>query len=307
MYRTSRNNYLCTMKYLFCLAFLFCCLQYSTAQTSAYSLEPANSSPILSCSAKDSLLFYQKIKSIKNIYSRAEKTFLAAKQFIGSPYVSGTLDIYQEENLVINLRELDCWTFIEYCLALAVAAETLQPTFQQFVQIVQSLRYQNSSVNGYGSRFHYFSDWIINAEKKGLVKDITQELGGIPYEKKISYMTDKPQLYPKIKNSTTLQQIQEAQSRINQHPRFFIPQNQVTNIEKHLKNGDMLIFTSSKSSLDVEHQGFAFRDKDGAIRLLHASTTGKKVLIASRPLSTYLWRYPAMSGLIVVRVLNKST
>lgn len=307
MYRTSRNNYLCTMKYLFCLAFLFCCLQYSTAQTFTHSATPANSSLNFSCSAKDSLLFYQKIKSIKNIHSRAEKTFLAAKQFIGSPYVSGTLDIHQEETLVINLRELDCWTFIEYCLALAVATESPQPTFQEFTQIVQALRYQNGSINGYGSRLHYFSDWIINAEKKGLVKDITQELGGVPYKKNISYMTDKPHLYPKLKNPTVLQQIQEAQSRINHHPRFFIPQNQVPNIENQLKNGDMLIFTSSKSNLDVEHQGFAFRDKDGAIRLLHASTTGKKVLIASRPLSTYLWRYPAMSGLIVVRVLNKPT
>jgi hypothetical protein len=292
------------MKYLLSFVFLICSLRYSNAQTYSHFLPKSIPNRTVSCSAKDSTLFYQKIKKLKNTNTLADRTFLAAKLFIGTPYVAGALEGREEEHLIINLRELDCWTLIEYCLALALATEPAQPSFQEFMQIVQQLRYTDGIINGYGSRSHYFSDWILQAEKKGLVKDITQELGGVPYSKKISYMTDNPKLYPKINYPETLQQIQEAQNRINQHPRFFIPQNQVPYIEKHLRNGDILLFTSSKSTLDVEHQGFAFRDQNGVIRLLHASTTGKKVTIASRPLSTYIWRYPAMSGLIVVRVQN---
>ena len=38
--------------------------------------------------------------------------------FLETPYVAHTLET-GEEQLVINLREMDCTTFAEYCLALA--------------------------------------------------------------------------------------------------------------------------------------------------------------------------------------------
>ena len=38
--------------------------------------------------------------------------------FLGSPYVDHTLE-YEPEQLVVNLREFDCTTFVESCLAIA--------------------------------------------------------------------------------------------------------------------------------------------------------------------------------------------
>lgn len=41
--------------------------------------------------------------------------------FLGTPYVGGTLEGEGEEQVVVNLEEMDCTTFVEYVLALAAA------------------------------------------------------------------------------------------------------------------------------------------------------------------------------------------
>jgi len=47
---------------------------------------------------------------------------------------------------------------------------------------------------------HYFTDWIRDNEKKGLVKDITADLGGIELEKSINFMGTHRDLYPFLKD-----------------------------------------------------------------------------------------------------------
>ena len=42
------------------------------------------------------------------------------KQFVGVPYVGGTLDRTKEEQLVVNTRELDCTTYVEIVTALTM-------------------------------------------------------------------------------------------------------------------------------------------------------------------------------------------
>jgi hypothetical protein len=51
------------------------------------------------------------------------------KQFIGAPYVPHTLELPGEEQLVINLREFDCVTFVESVLALAQCIKGQSWTF----------------------------------------------------------------------------------------------------------------------------------------------------------------------------------
>ena len=41
------------------------------------------------------------------------------KYFLGSPYAGRTLERDGREALVINLREFDCFTFVENCVVLA--------------------------------------------------------------------------------------------------------------------------------------------------------------------------------------------
>jgi hypothetical protein len=210
------------------------------------------------------------------------------------------LDRTSNEQLVVNLRQLDCWTHVECSLALALAGP--QGSFQDFQNYLKTLRYWGGNVEGYGSRIHYFSGWLLQAEKLGFVQDITRDLGGVPYRKKISYISARPQKYPKIKDEKTLQELKNAESRITRHPWYFIPKSKVALKEHLLREGDIIILTSAKADLDISHQGFAVR-RNGRIHLLHASSLSKKVIVSALPLHQYLAKQRGQSGIMVARIM----
>ncbi len=252
----------------------------------------------------DELLFNQKIKLIDSTVNLTAATLRIARSWLGSPYVHGTLDHSDEEQLVVNLRQLDCWTYIEASLALALTAKDSLPSFSRYTFYLRQLRYHKGMVDGYGSRLHYFSDWVLQADSLGYVKDITREIGGVPLKKEITYMTDHARLYPKLTDPKQKQQVEAAQKRISAHDWYFIPKKNVLKATEHIKDGDIIILTSSRKDLDVEHQGFAVRGADGYIHLMHASSTGGKVILSTRTLHYYLERLPAMSGIMVLRIVN---
>jgi hypothetical protein len=250
----------------------------------------------------DSTLFVQKLAIARSQATLTDKSLAVMRSFLGTPYVSGTLDGHDSEHLVINLRELDCWTSVENALAIALTAEEPNGDYSTYKNYLRTLRYWGGTVDGYGSRIHYFSGWVLQAEKLGFVRDLTQDLGGRKLDKKVSYMTDYPHRYPHLRDEKERKKVEAAQERINIHPWYMIPKSKVATIESKIQDGDLVVLMSSVRNLDVEHQGFAVRQKDGHIHLLHASSTGKKVIISARPLTEYLQRIPAMAGIMVVRV-----
>jgi Protein of unknown function (DUF1460) len=115
-------------------------------------------------------------------------------------------------------------------------------------------------------------------------------------------MTDNPQFYTHLGDAEERKKVEAAQKRINQHEWYYIPKSKVAKMEHKIQDGDLIIMTSSLNNLDVEHQGFAIKGQDGRIHLLHASSYHKKVILSPTPLSTYLTKVPAMSGIIVARL-----
>ncbi|MGE4586344.1 MAG: N-acetylmuramoyl-L-alanine amidase-like domain-containing protein, partial [Mangrovibacterium sp.] len=93
------------------------------------------------------------------------------RSLVGTPYVSHTLENGIEEKLVVNLRELDCTTFAENCLALARTIRSGETQFGYFVRELQHIRYRDGLRQGYLSRLHYFSEWIGNNVQKGLIAE----------------------------------------------------------------------------------------------------------------------------------------
>ncbi len=75
--------------------------------------------------------------------------------FQGTPYVGHTLEAEGEEQLVINLREMDCTTLVENCLALAKTIQNGRPDFSRFASRLKNIRYHSGIINGYPSRLHY--------------------------------------------------------------------------------------------------------------------------------------------------------
>jgi len=248
----------------------------------------------------DQRIFNQKLRiATETAGGIKAKTLAVMRSFLGTPYGTGTLDGFNTEHLVINLRALDCWTSVECCLAIAVTASDSTPDYRRYRDLVRSLRYHDGIIDGYGSRIHYFCGWILQNEQKGWFRDVTAELGGIAYKKNITYITDVPFYYPQADDPIAREKINAAQKRISAHAWHYFPKHQVAGMESKIQEGDIIVITSSRPNLDVEHQGFAIK-KNGRIHLLHASSTGKKVMITPKPLSNYLAGIPKMSGIMVV-------
>ncbi len=248
--------------------------------------------------AADTSVFTEKRRLAETDAPVANRCLSVAKSFLGAPYVTGVLDRSGREVLVINLRELDCWTFMENCLAISLADDG---RMESMARHIRAMRYWGGVIDGYGSRIHYFTGWLLQAEKSGLMKDMTQELGGKPYHKKVGYISARPQKYPKTGDEETLRDIRNAEKRINSHQWYYIPQHEIISMEHLIQDGDIICLTSVKQDLDVAHQGFAVR-KGNRVHLLHASSLAKKVIISGQPLAEYVLAQPGQSGIMVARL-----
>lgn len=250
---------------------------------------------------KDETIFLTKNK-IALAATPSESILKIAKSFLETPYVGATLEINDTEQLVCNLRELDCFTFDENVLALYLTKKKNSNSYTDFQEILTQLRYRNSKIDGYASRLHYFVEWARQAEKKGWVKDITLEIGGETIPKEVHFMSANQKLYPKITDEKTLETIITNEKIINQKPLSQIEKSKVASIENKITDGDLIAITSTIEGLDCNHVGIAI-SINGRIHLLHASSSLKKVVISEKPLAEYLAGVKKDAGIMVLRVL----
>ena len=258
----------------------------------------------ISCSPENKEAVTQKIKEVEGVDNALFGEELAAigKTFIGTPYVAKTLEVGEEESLVITLEGLDCTTYVENVMAFGLIKEKPGPNFDSFVKTLEKIRYRDGMLDGYGSRLHYFTEWISDNEEKGLVQNITASLGGVEIDKKLNFMSTHRDLYPYLKEERSFQQIQETEKKLQQHPLCILSQEMLALNEDQIQSGDIIALATSIEGLDVTHTGFAIRADDGRIHLLHASSSGA-VEISALPLVDYLKKIKNNTGVIVARPL----
>jgi hypothetical protein len=223
------------------------------------------------------------------------------QSFIGTPYVEKTLELPGEEKLIINLSGLDCTTYLETVVTLARIAKSGVLSFEAFELELEHLRYQDGVLKDYSSRLHYFSDWIFQNQQKGIIRDITREIGGTEYPNQPSFMSENPQFYAQLSNPEFLEAIKADEAEIAQRAYYFIPKAEIETYEKNIRSGDLIAITTSIKNLDIVHVGFAV-EQAGRIHLMHASTGSMKVEISSKPLSEYLKANKSQSGIMVARL-----
>ncbi|MGD0915824.1 MAG: N-acetylmuramoyl-L-alanine amidase-like domain-containing protein, partial [Thermodesulfobacteriota bacterium] len=137
------------------------------------------------------------------------------KFFLGAPYMAGTLEAKKAEHLVVNLREFDCFTFVENVVALVRHAKSPERSFEAFQTVLKKIRYRKGRLQGYCSRLHYFSDWIHDNQKKGILKDVTTKIGGRPLRKTITFMTTNPDLYPPLQDPRNLRRMKSLERTLS--------------------------------------------------------------------------------------------
>jgi len=255
----------------------------------------------VSAQSADEQVFKQKMTLPKGETS-AQTALTIAQSFLGQPYKAGTLDAPSKEQLVCNLKDFDCWTFVETVSAMTVTKNSAKPNFSAFLNNLKKLRYREGEINGYASRLHYFKEWAIRAEENKIVQDMTEMIGGVPADKEINFMTRHRDLYPHLQSNETFAAVEKYEDYLNKYDFYYIPKVNVRKIESQIQDGDIIAITSNIDGLDFNHEGFAIK-KNGRIHLLHASQEMKKIIISTEPLVDYLNRFKKHSGIAVVRLL----
>jgi ribosomal protein S15P/S13E len=260
---------------------------------------------ILNDRRQDRRIFEERIRSLgqKKYLPKFPGEFLLeiGQSFLGAPYRSGTVKTKGAEHLVVNLREFDCFTFVENVVALAMHLKSRKKSFKAFRNLLQKIRYRQGRLHGYSSRLHYFSDWIYDNQKKGMIRDVTEEMGGRPLRKVLTFMTTHPELYPPLKNRVVLRRMESVERTISKRTLSFIPKNSLRRIEDRIYDGDLIAITTNREGLDVQHVGFAARVKN-RIHLLHASSIEGKVVLSQKTLHRYLMQSRARTGIMVARI-----
>ena len=228
---------------------------------------------------------------------------------VGTPYEPFTLEAYlraggspSQEPLTLSLTRFDCVTLVESCLAVArLARDNEPPTWERFGREIQRMRYRGGERRGYSSRLHYFSEWISDGEKRGLVKDLGADLGGEEDARPLRFMTQHREAYPALGDGAVFQEIQAIERTMR--PRRFIPTKRIPEVASRIESGDVLAFATAIPGLDVTHTAFAYRSGDGILRVLHAPLSGGVVEVTRSTLPQYVAAIRLCKGLLVARPL----
>jgi hypothetical protein len=194
---------------------------------------------------------------------------------VGCPYEAHGLvgSARTPEVFTASLERFDCVTYVETVLALARASDPAG-----FAEELRRVRYDGGRVE-WARRNHYMTDWARRNARAGIVRPVAAGALATRKEKTLDAVAGLPA----------------------RKARFAcVPKSKLGAFSPRLKNGDILLFASTKAGLDVFHCGLLVR-KDGSWKLRHASRSAGRVVEGE--LAAFL-RANRTAGLIAVRPLE---
>ena len=229
-----------------------------------------------------------------------------ARGFLGTPYVAKTLEDDSKETLVVNLRQMDCTTYVENVLAVYECVKNNKTTFADYKNYLRLIRYVGGKVS-YPTRQHYFTEWIEENTKEGFVSEVKEP--NPPFSAKqtlaIDFMSKHIDLYPMLRNNAEMRKpIAEMERRLSGKTYRYIPKGKIKNtrlLRSTIHDGDIIAIITKKKGLDTSHIGIAVWHKDG-LHLLNASQIHKKVVEEPMTLYQYMQKHPSQMGIRIVRV-----
>ena len=252
----------------------------------------------------------------------SELVVQVALQLLETPYLWASLEM-EPEQLQVFLDKTDCILFVELstCMALTLKGKRIvqagdgqhfaqratpsvtdeEPSYALLCDNIRNMRYRLGVVDGYASRIHYTSEWLLQNATNGLLREYTRELG-TEFEQTFSYMSAHPNTYYQLSHDVCeLGKIRMIEEHLNaQKPYYYIPQHDLhkPEIMARIHSGDIITFISPRQGLDLAHVAIAY-EMDGAMHFIHASYSAKKVIIEPRTLADY-----ADKGIRISRLIN---
>src|SRR5438876_5301196 len=241
-----------------------------------------------------------------------ERPAAVVQALVGTRYKHFTLEIDNRiESPSVNFQGMDCWTFFE--IAVGFARMLNEPesnwTPERLLYYIELDRYRGGQCTGeYLSRLHYLEDWLRDNNRRGLVEDLTRDLGGRSVPHSAREMSTGWRHYRYLAaNRSLLGPLGRMEANVSSLPLYQIPKSQVAKIEPKLRSGDIIgVISRERNGLhSTAHVGLALRTSDGVLHFMHASSPSNygKVVVHDE-LSKYLYRYRSDSGILVARPLR---
>ena len=235
------------------------------------------------------------------------RTALFGQALLGTKYVAWALEIDDRiESPSVNFNGLDCWTFFETALGLARMIAVPQASYSpsDLLRQIEWTRYRGGVCRGqYLDRIHYLDEWFTDNASRGNVKYITSKIG--PTVRLTGRANDEMSLDPKLyrylrANPALIPALSQIEQRLARVPFHYIPKEQVAACEGRIQSGDIIGIVTHRAHVFCSHVGLALRTAVGACHFMHASLTGKKVMV-DKPLHQYLAGIKSHAGIVVAR------
>jgi len=211
----------------------------------------------------------------------SEQIDFFSEQFLGTPYEANTLtgDINTPEIFTVDLKAMDCFTYIDYVEALRLSVR-----LDEFDPNLKDIRYKNAKVS-FQNRNHFFSDWPISNNDN--VTDVTYEIGGnnaVAVEKSLNLKSDGSTFLPGIP--------------VVPREFYYIPSSAIDDeLVSKLRTGDYIGMYTEIDGLDVTHTGIVIKQDEGVF-LRHASSKKSNQKVVDENLKEYTKNVP---GIVVYR------
>jgi hypothetical protein len=241
-----------------------------------------------------------------------ERTAAVGQALVGTRYKHFTLEIDNRiEAPSANFQGMDCWTFFEIALGFARMLDEPEANWspERLLHYIELDRYRGGECTGeYLSRLHYLEDWLYDNDRRGLVEDLTRDLGGrsVPHSAREMSVGWRHYRYLAA-NRSLLGPLARMEANVSSRPLYEIPKSRVAGIESKLRSGDIIgVIGRDRSGVySTSHVGLALRTSDGVLHFMHASSPGNYGhVIVDAQLSKYLYRYRSDSGILVARPLR---
>lgn len=224
-----------------------------------------------------------KILSENKDKTMEQKMEILSSLFLETSYVPNRLigDSNQNEELVIDLLQLDCFTYLDYLETFRRANSK-----EEFIDLLKKVRYIDSTVE-YLNRKHFFSDWIFENSKIAL--DLVDlEMENLKKSDVVEINHGK--------NGEYIQNLGIKERVINYISREDISDEDLSN----LITGDYIGFRRNIDGLDVTHVGMVVLKEDG-IYVRHASSSKSTYKVVDQKLIDYININTGVKGILIFR------
>ena len=188
-----------------------------------------------------------------------DRTAAVGKALVGTRYKHFTLEIDNRiESPSVNFYGMDCWTFFETALGFARMLNEPESNWtpERLLYYIEMDRYRGGQCTGdYLSRLHYLEDWLYDNDRRGLVNDMTRELGGRSVAHSAREMSVGWRHYRYLAaNRSLLGPLARMEANVSSRPLYEIPKSQVANVEPKLRSGDIIGVRSEEHTSELQSQ-----------------------------------------------------